>query len=144
MGPAIHYVDEAPADPLTLDIYPSGSTRYTLYEDDGVTEAYMAGAYSTTQFTSDDTSGREVVTIGAQATAKYAYAGQLCSRTYILEIHGQASSPNSVARDRSPVPSSSASAFAGASQGWYYDSAAQTVWVKFPLSSTSTTTVNLQ
>jgi hypothetical protein len=144
MGPVIHYVDEAPADPLTLDIYPSGATSYTLYEDDGVTEAYMGGAFSTTQLSSDDTSGHEVVTIGAQASGGYAYAGQICSRTYILQIHGQGAAPASVSQDGKPVPSVSSQAFAAASLGWYYDATTQTVFVKFPLPSSSATTVTLQ
>jgi alpha-glucosidase (family GH31 glycosyl hydrolase) len=145
MGPVQHYVGEQPADPLTLDIYPAGSTSYTLYEDDGVSEGYLAGAYSTTKFSSDDTSGHPVVTLGAQATARYAYAGQLCSRTYILAIHGQTAGPVAVTRDGHAEPVSSIADFdAGTeAEGWYYDSSAQTVWVRFPLSSIASTSVSL-
>src|SRR5262249_29250323 len=50
MGPDLQWVDEKPADPLTLDIYPAGTTSYTLYEDDGVSEGYLGGAYATTKF----------------------------------------------------------------------------------------------
>ena len=35
MGPDVNYADEKPLDPLTLDIYPKGTTTFTLYEDDG-------------------------------------------------------------------------------------------------------------
>jgi hypothetical protein len=143
MGPPLHWVDEVPADPLTLDIYPTGSTSYTLYEDDGISEGYMGGAYSTTKLSSDDTSGKAVISIGAQATAKYAYAGQLCSRTYILKINGQAAAPAMVTRDSNAVPMSSAAAFSMASEGWYYDATAQIVWVKFPLMSAAATSVSL-
>jgi len=145
MGPVQHYVGEHPADPLTLDIYPAGSTSYTLYEDDGTSEGYLGGAYSTTEFSSDATGGQLSVTIGAQATAKYGYTGQLCSRSYILEIHGQESAPATVTRDGNAEPTSSAAAFdAGtAAEGWYYDSTAQTVWVWFPLSSAASTKVEL-
>ena len=48
MGPDLHWVDEQPADPLTLDTYPSGNTSYTLYEDDGASLGYQAGAFSRT------------------------------------------------------------------------------------------------
>jgi len=75
MGPKLRWVDEVPPDPLTLDIYPSGSTSYTLYEDDGMSEGYMGGAYSTTTFKADDSGGKVVVTIEAQKTAKYRFAG---------------------------------------------------------------------
>lgn len=143
MGPPILWVDELPADPLTLDIYPAGSTSYTLYEDDGISEGYLGGAYATTKFTSDDTSGRVVVTIGAQVTAKYAFTGQVCSRTYVLKIEGQRTAPSMVTRDGNAEPASSAAAFAGTTEGWYHDGAAETLWVKFPLASSATTSVSL-
>jgi hypothetical protein len=147
MGPVQHYVGELPADPLTLDIYPAGSTSYTLYEDDGISEGYLGGAYSTTELSTDDTSGHVVVSIGAQMTAKYGYTGQLCSRTYVLEIHGQSSAAGTVTRDGHTEPMlSGAAAFDGGSEaegGWYYDPVAQTVWVRFLLSSAASTVVSL-
>jgi alpha-glucosidase (family GH31 glycosyl hydrolase) len=144
MGPSQHWVDEVPADPLTLDIYPSGATSYMLYEDDGVSEGYMGGAYSTTLFSSDDTSGHEVVSVGAQAIARYSYAGRLCSRTYVLEIHGEATAPSSVTRDGRAENPTSAAMFSSLAEGWYYDPAAQVVWVKFPLGSNASTQVELR
>ena len=57
LGPVLHYVDEQPADPLTLDVYPRGMTSYTLYEDDGISNGYQGGAYATTKFTSDNSAG---------------------------------------------------------------------------------------
>jgi alpha-glucosidase (family GH31 glycosyl hydrolase) len=143
MGPVIQWVDQLPADPLTLDIYPSGATTYNLYEDDGISQGYLGGAYSTTKFSSDNTSGKEVVTIAAQTTPKYAYAGQICSRGYILKINGQAAAPAGVSRDGNTVSMSSASAFPMASEGWFYDATSKTVWVKFTLMSSATTTVKL-
>jgi alpha-glucosidase len=143
MGPPLRWVDEVPVDPLTLDVYPAGATSYTLYEDDGTSEGYMGGAYSTTQLSCDNGSGHVTVTIGAQVTAKYGYAGQLCSRTYILKINGQAAAPASVTRDGQVEPASPAAAFGAATEGWYYDGAAHIVWVKFPLSSSATTRVSL-
>jgi alpha-glucosidase (family GH31 glycosyl hydrolase) len=90
MGPSLKYVDEVPADPLTLVVYPAGATSYTLYEDDGVTLGYLGGAYATTRFTSDDSSGRLVVSIGPQQVARYTFQGQVCARSYVLELQQQA------------------------------------------------------
>jgi alpha-glucosidase (family GH31 glycosyl hydrolase) len=143
MGPSLRWVDEVTADPLTLDVYPGGSTSYTLYEDDGVTEGYMGGAYSTTKVACDGAGGKPVVTIGAQVTAKYAYRGQLCARTYVLEIHGQASAPASVTRDGKGLARSSASGFSGETDAWYFDAAAHVVWVTFRLDSNKSATVSL-
>jgi len=143
MGPRLRWVDEVPPDPLTLDIYPSGSTSYTLYEDDGMSEGYMGGAYSTTTFKADDSGGKVVVTIEAQKTAKYRFAGQICNRRYILSIHGQTAAPAQVTRDGNPVPTASSTTFDTATEGWYHDSSAGIVWVKFPLASSAGTSVSL-
>jgi hypothetical protein len=143
LGPVLRWVDEFEADPLTLDVYPAGSTSYTLYEDDGISEGYLGGAYATTTFTCDDTSGHAVVTIGSQATAKYPFAGQLCSRTYVLKVEGQGSRPVMVTREGNVEPTLSALDFAAATEGWYYDGATKTVWLKFPLSSNAMTSVSL-
>jgi alpha-glucosidase len=143
MGPAIQWVDQLPADPLTLDIYPDGATSYTLYEDDGISEGYLGGAYSTTSLAADNSSGHVVVTIGPQVTAKYAYAGQLCSRGYVLKINQQGSPPAAVLRDGGIVPPASATTFSAVTEGWYYDSAAKIAWVKFSLSSQLGTRVSL-
>ncbi|MDP9037616.1 MAG: DUF5110 domain-containing protein [Myxococcota bacterium] len=143
MGPPVHWVDEAPADPLTLDVYPAGATNYTLYEDDGISQGYLGGAYSTTKLSADATGGHVVISIGAQVTAKYAYTGQLCARTYVLKVNQQAAAPAAVTRDGTAVPMSSQTGFDAATEGWYYDAAAKTTWVKFHLSSSAATAVSL-
>jgi alpha-glucosidase len=47
MQPVMQYVDEQPADTLTLWIYP-GTGEFTLYEDDGQSFDYRNGAWATT------------------------------------------------------------------------------------------------
>ena len=143
MGPTLHWVDEVPADPLTLDIYPAGRTRYTLYEDDGISSGYLGGAYSTTRFTSDATGSRPTVRIDAQQTARYRYPGQLTARTYILKINQRGSAPASVTRDGAALPAVSAGDFEAAETGWYYQASAKIVWVKLRLASDTGTTVSL-
>lgn len=148
MGPSMQWVDQLPADPLTLDVFPAAdaSTTYTLYEDDGRSEGYLGGAYATTKLTCDTTGAHPVVTIGAQQTAKYAFTGQLACRTYVLELHGQAAAPRGVTRDGRAVPMVTASSFDGGSvsEGWYYDATAQIVWTRFPLASSAPTRVSLE
>jgi alpha-glucosidase (family GH31 glycosyl hydrolase) len=145
LGPALKYVDEKPADHLTLDVYPAGKSSYRLYEDDGISEGYLGGAYSTTLFTADDSSGHVTVAVDAQRTARYAYAGQLCSRTYELKINGQPAAPSGVSRDGHAVASvPSSEALAAAGEGFYYDATAMTVWVKFKLDSHQATRVALR
>jgi hypothetical protein len=136
------YVDQYPASQLTLDIYPSGSTSYTFYEDDGISDLYITdNEFSTTLLSSNNTSGKEVVTIGA---ANGSFAGQFASRTYYLKIEQQASAPASVTRDgNTESQAASKSALIAASEGWYYDSAADIVWVKFSTPTNASTSVSL-
>jgi alpha-glucosidase (family GH31 glycosyl hydrolase) len=135
------YVDQYPADPLTLDIYPAGSTSYTLYEDDGISDLYISGEYARTTFTSNNTSGHEVVTIGA---ATGSYVGQLTARTYELKVNQQSASPASVVRDGVAMTNyTSRAALETATSGWFYDGTAKIVWVKFDLATNAATSVTL-
>jgi len=49
MGPVMQYTDEQPLDRLTLRIWP-GTGEWTLYEDDGHSFEYRAGAWTTTTY----------------------------------------------------------------------------------------------
>jgi alpha-glucosidase len=50
MAPEMKYVGEKPVNPITFAIYPDeqGSATTTLYEDDGVSPAYLKGNFSRT------------------------------------------------------------------------------------------------
>jgi alpha-D-xyloside xylohydrolase len=63
-GPVTQYVDEKPDAPLVLQVVAGADGQASLYEDDGVTNAYARGEYSRIPFTYDDRNG--VVTIGAR------------------------------------------------------------------------------
>jgi alpha-D-xyloside xylohydrolase len=67
-GPVTQYVDEKPDAPLVLQVYAGASGQASLYEDDGVTNAYARGEYSRIPFRYDDKTG--TVTIGAR-TGQY-------------------------------------------------------------------------
>ena len=45
-GRDVNYVDERPADELTLDFYAGGDGEFLLYEDDGITDSYLDDKYS--------------------------------------------------------------------------------------------------
>jgi alpha-glucosidase (family GH31 glycosyl hydrolase) len=60
LGPvAQHWDGHAPAE-MTLLVYPGGRSSFTLYEDDGETNAYRDGHYALTEF-GCETSAEEVV-----------------------------------------------------------------------------------
>lgn len=64
-GPVMQYVDEKPDAPIVLQVYAGANGQAYLYEDDGVTNAYERGEYSSIPFTYDDKAG--TVTIGARS-----------------------------------------------------------------------------
>jgi alpha-D-xyloside xylohydrolase len=62
MGPVTQYVDEQPDAPIRLQVYTGADGQYSLYEDDGVTNAYTRGESSRIPISYDDKAG--IVTIG--------------------------------------------------------------------------------
>jgi alpha-D-xyloside xylohydrolase len=63
-GPVTQYVDEKPDAPIVLQVAAGSSGQASLYEDDGVSNAYERGEYSRIPVSYDDKAG--TVTIGAR------------------------------------------------------------------------------
>ena len=129
MGPEIHFVDEKPADPLTLDIYPVTKSSYTLYEDDGASNEYQKGAFARTVFSCTMLGPDLVVDVGA---AQGAYHGKLARRTYVLKINRAGGAMTGVSRNGALIAKvGSREALDSAEQGWFSDDKGAVVWVKF-------------
>jgi alpha-D-xyloside xylohydrolase len=77
MGPVTQYVDERPDAPLTLNVYTGADGSFSLYEDDGVTNAYARGEFSRIPLSYNDKTG--TVTIGARAGQ---YKGMVARRGF--------------------------------------------------------------
>jgi len=80
MGPFIQHTGEK-SDPIELRVYPGADGRFTLYEDEGDNYNYEQGAYSTIDFSWDDSA--RTLTIG---DAKGSFPGMLQSRTFRVVI----------------------------------------------------------
>ncbi len=108
---------------LTVDVYPSGDSSFTLNEDDKVTREYQIGKSSTQNFnvTAPAKNGGDVVvTIGKRDGD---YAGKAGARPYKLEVHS-GSQPSAVIVGATTLAKlADAAAFTTASTGWYYDAA---------------------
>ncbi len=48
LGPLVQHTGERPLDELIVQIYPHGTSRFELYEDDGRSNAYRRGVYALT------------------------------------------------------------------------------------------------
>jgi alpha-glucosidase len=64
MGPVVQHTSERPMDEVTLLIYPEGSSRFDLYEDDGRTNAYRSGVHALTAFECTLVPGAVTIRIG--------------------------------------------------------------------------------
>ncbi|TCO62379.1 discoidin domain-containing protein [Actinocrispum wychmicini] len=121
MWPQMNYSGEKPATPITYDIYPSGNSTYSLYEDDGLTRAYQNGASARQKVDvtapASGASGDVRVSVGALTGS---YNGELTSRGYEFSLH--TSAPNAVTLDGTALTQySSQSAFDAATSGWFFD-----------------------
>jgi alpha-glucosidase (family GH31 glycosyl hydrolase) len=79
LGPVRQYDSEVVADELTLLVYPHGRASFSLYEDDGQSNAYLDGAYAVTEFTcTADAAGCECHVLPPQGDAGFSSAGRSC------------------------------------------------------------------
>jgi len=111
---------EKPFDPLTLDIYPFQRTAFTLYEDDGATQAFRSGGFAKTliEVEAAGDSWPLTVTIGAAAGG---FPGQIAARTYELQIH-IGTKPGRVSIGKTPLlESPTAGDHAKGHAGWWFD-----------------------
>jgi hypothetical protein len=115
-------------DPLTLDIYPDGTSKFFLFEDDGTSNDYLHGGYAVTEFVAEQ-ADTLAIKLGA---ALGAYTGQPDSRTYILKVNKQ-KGPAGVRLDGAPLAAiRSKAALDEAAAGYSYDATYGVLWVKLP------------
>ena len=77
MGPVMQYVDEKPDAPITLRVYTGADGKFSLYEDDGVSNGYARGEFTRIPVSYDDKTG--TVTIGARVGK---YKGMVAKREF--------------------------------------------------------------
>jgi alpha-glucosidase len=116
MYPEMLYDGQKPKDPVTLDVYPSGKTSFTLYEDDGATKEYRNGAFSKSIITSKTS---PVITVNV-GKCNGTYTNKPINRKYELQVHTP-TKPKVVLLDNvAMMEYPSASAWNAAKEGWYF------------------------
>ncbi len=83
LGPDLRYTGEKPADPLEIRVYPGADSSFVLYEDQGDTYDYEAGARSTIPLRWEDE--RRALTIGEREGR---FPGMLQTRTMRVVVVG--------------------------------------------------------
>jgi alpha-glucosidase (family GH31 glycosyl hydrolase) len=87
MNPENLYEDQYSTNeqyPMTIEVYPSGTTTFELYEDDGHTTLHRQGKFAKTIITSSENDEELTVTIGE---TKGSYDGMPFARKYEFKIH---------------------------------------------------------
>lgn len=84
LWPEVDYVGQRTIETLGLEVFPGRTSEFTLYEDDGLTGAYLEGAVATTLFTCQEEPDAVTVTIAPRAGA---YEGMPTRRGYELALH---------------------------------------------------------
>ncbi|OBZ12763.1 discoidin domain-containing protein [Bacillus sp. FJAT-26390] len=121
MYPESLYDGQVPANPITYDVYPYGTSSFELYEDDGVTKEHRSGKFVKTVITSiapEQGTGDLVIQVGASVGD---YNGKLASRTNQFMIH-MPNKPTAVTVDASgSAELATKAAWDASTSGWYYD-----------------------
>ncbi len=120
-GPVMSHVDQKPMECVELHVYPCGSSRFTLFEDDGLTFGYQKGQCALTEIKCKTSPGCVELTI---LPRQGRYAGMPEKREYDLVIRLERI-PRTVLLNRGEVP-----VVDGKGNGWRYETDSQTVCLK--------------
>lgn len=132
MGPDVNYADEAPLDPLTLDIYPKGKTSFTLFEDDGETREYITkNAYCTTEYESEVDGDNILFKINSRKSFNAAEY-QPEERSYNLKFNHIDRVDAALINGRNIAECASVDEYNAAGEGYWLDENNNIVYVRTP------------
>jgi len=83
VGPAIQYAAQGAGKPITLHVFTGADGRFTLHQDDGISQDYKKGSYARTPIAWDDRTG--TLTIGKREGR---YTGMPATQTLAVRFHG--------------------------------------------------------
>jgi alpha-glucosidase (family GH31 glycosyl hydrolase) len=116
MGPEKQYFDGVVTNPLTLRIFPSGKSSFTLYEDNGVDLKYKSGEYARSNIECSGSSGVTNVKI-----SKPVGYFTIPDRDIYLEVN-MMKDPSTVCDGETKLGKCKTIAeLKSAEEGWYYD-----------------------
>ena len=129
MQPDMDHIDQKPVDPLILDVYPSKElSKYTLYEDDGLTLNYRKGQYCLTNFSCIEKNGEIEFTVKARE-GNYSPP----RRSFWIQFNNVNFKPKEVLLNQIKLDkASSFNKLRKTVKRWFYDSSQRTVYVKIP------------
>jgi len=124
----VQYTDEAFINPLILDIYPSGTSTFTYYEDDGISFDYQRGVFLRQKLTAAEESGALSLEVSARDGSYEPPA-----RSLVFKIHAQHAQPRQLlVQGKDLAQKRTLKELDNATEGWAYDDAANISWIKTP------------
>jgi len=122
----VQYVDEAPINPLTLEIYPEGNSSRDYYEDDGLSFDYQRGAVLHRRFSAMQQPESTSLEVSAREGSYTPPA-----RSLLLKVHNVRSAPRRVEVNGQTLElQAGGEDFEKAAGAWRYDETANLVLVK--------------
>ncbi len=119
-APDMMFSGEKPWDPITLDVWPSGTSNGSLYQDDNNSQAFTRGESTTTTFSCVEQAGKSVAFTIKPSNAKFG------PKRWIAKFH-LTSIPTAVKLDGKPLAKAAAK-----SAGWAFDAKTGTLTVNLP------------
>jgi alpha-glucosidase len=129
-GPSLRWVGEKAPDALTLDIYPVhgvAPSSFTLYQDDGVTLAYVSGAHQEIQLQLSTAASGATLVVGKAQGSHVSPESKLH-----LRFHGVIAAPTSVTLDGSALTARASVAEVESLGGWHHDAAQRLATAQIP------------
>jgi len=116
MGPVVQHLSGPSAHEMTLLTYPAAAASFTLYDDDGVTNAYRRGEHALTDFECVSAPSALQCRIGASRGAAKVVPSE---RTYTFQIHAAVAPRRARLRGDGLLPQGRD----GGPQSWWHDDA---------------------
>lgn len=121
----VQYTDQAPADPLTYEIFLSSEAKGICYEDDGISFDYQKGNYRTVGIKAS-VHGSGIAVTRSAAEGAFLPA----QRSLVFAVNGIAAKPPSVTVRGKVIPE--AKLLEDVKEGWVFDSTLNRLSIKTP------------
>jgi alpha-glucosidase len=121
----VQYSDEAPVDPLTIEIYPAPTSSTVLYEDDGISFDYRQGKYCLRTLSFESSDQRYDFTI-SNPDGSY----RPPKRSIVVKLNDATSEPLAVTVDGAKLSQVPSDRLDKSRSGWAYDAKAKIVRIK--------------
>jgi alpha-glucosidase (family GH31 glycosyl hydrolase) len=138
MQPVMQWENQYPAELLTVDVYPSETSSYALYEDDGTTMDYAKGIFARTHFNSELTPNVWTFTAN-KPEGPYTPPAHRYLIKALLD-----NKPATISENGKPLSELPTLTEVQEKTGWFYDVTTHRLWIKTANGNKETVTIKAQ